>query len=237
MNIEVLADAESVAREAASIIAQEGRISVSARGRFVLAVSGDSTSLRMLRALSQEQMVWERLHVVQVDECVEPTGDSRRCMARLRECLLDRSLLRPAQIHTMPAEARDIEVAAARYALSLHRVAGSPPVLDLVHLTLGADGRAASLLPDDPVLDVTDKDVALTGTHEGRRWMTLTYPILNRSRFVLWSVTGADKAEMLRRLQQQDDSIPAGRVRSGMALILADCAASGQLTTVDNRGG
>ncbi len=72
MNLEVLADAESVAKEAAAAIAQEARMSISARGRFVMAMSGDAASLLTLRALTEEQMVWERLHLVQVDECVAP---------------------------------------------------------------------------------------------------------------------------------------------------------------------
>jgi 6-phosphogluconolactonase len=81
-------------------------------------------------------------------------------------------------------------------------------------------------VPGDPVLDVTDADVAVTGIYQGRRRMTLTYPILNRSRKVLWLVTGAEKADVLRRLREGDLSIPAGRVRQDRALIIADRAAA-----------
>ena len=104
-----------------------------------------------------------------------------------------------------------------------------PPVLDIVHLGLGADGHTASLVPGDSVLDVTDADVALTGAYQGRRRMTLTYPILNRARRVLWVVTGSDKAGPLAKLLKGDVSIPAGRVRQDRALILADRAAAGSL--------
>ena len=113
-----------------------------------------------------------------------------------------------------------------RYALTLREIAGSPPVLDLVHLGLGPDGHTASLVPGDAVLDVTDADVALTGVYQGRRRMTLTYPILNRSRRILWLVTGSEKAGMLVRLRDGDLSIPAGRVRRDQALVLADRAAA-----------
>jgi 6-phosphogluconolactonase len=102
-------------------------------------------------------------------------------------------------------------------------------VLDLVHLGLGPDGHTASLVPGDPVLDVTDADVALTGVYQGRHRMTLTYPILNRSQRVLWLVTGSEKAGMLARLRDGDTSIPAGRVRRDHALVLADQAAAREL--------
>jgi 6-phosphogluconolactonase len=184
----------------------------------------------MMRALIYEQMVWERLHVVQIDECIAPISDEARNLPRLREGLLEYSLVRPQQIHAMPVEAWELDVAAARYALSLHRIAGTPPVLDLAYLSLREDGCAASLFPGDPVLDVTDQDVALTNVYKGHRWMTFTYPILNRTRFVLWSVTGAEQAKMLVRLGERDESITAGRVRGCAALILADRAAAGEFT-------
>jgi 6-phosphogluconolactonase len=140
----------------------------------------------------------------------------------LRESLLEHARLRPEQIYAMPVEQKDLEAAAKRYALTLGEIAGSPAVLDLVHLGLGADGHTASLVPGDPVLHVTDTDVALTGVYQGRRRMTLTYPILNRSRGVLWLVTDVEKSEMLQRLLAADESIPAGRVRQDQALVLAD---------------
>jgi 6-phosphogluconolactonase len=82
-------------------------------------------------------------------------------------------------------------------------------------------------VPGDPVVDVTDRDVAVTGVYQGRRRMTLTYAALNRARRVLWVVTGSDKAVMLRRLREGDVSIPAGRIRRDQALVLADRAAAG----------
>ena len=132
----------------------------------------------------------------------------------------------------MPVESTDLDEATARYAQILADLAGSPPVLDLVHLGLGPDGHTASLIPGDPVLDVTDADVALVDAYQGRRRMTLTYPVLNRARRVLWLITGEDKADMLVRLRRGDPAIPAGRVRQDRAVVLADRAAARLLETV-----
>jgi 6-phosphogluconolactonase len=183
----------------------------------------------MLRALANEEVPWAGVHAVQVDERVAPAGHPDRNLAHLRESLLAHAPLRSEQIHAMPVDVSDLEAAAARYALTLQAIAGSPPVLDLIHLGLGSDGHTASLVPGDPVLDVTDRDVALTEVYQKRRRMTLTYPILNRSRHILWVVTGSEKVPMLARLCDGDLSIPAGRVRRDTAMVLADRTAAGKL--------
>jgi len=231
MKLEVFPDDASVARAAAAIVAAEARAAINARGRFVIAVSGGRTPWLMLRALTSEDVPWEAVELVQVDERVAATGDPDRNLTHVRENLGTLVSLRPEQIHAMPVEAPNLNAAAAEYAAELQQIAGSPPVLDLVHLGLGPDGHTASLVPGDPVLDVTDSDVAVTGVYQGRRRMTLTYPILNRSRQVLWLVTGHDKVEMVGRLYAGDASIPAGRVRREHALMLADHAAAGQLSS------
>ena len=234
MKVEVFADADSVAREAAAVVAAEARAAVVARGSFVMAVSGGRTPWLMLRALAQEDIPWDAVHVVQVDERVAPAGDADRNLTHLRESLLGQAPLRPEQIHAMPVESPDLpdlDAAAARYEATLRQIAGSPPVLDLVHLGLGPDGHTASLVPGDPVLNVTDADVALTGVYQGRRRMTLTYPTINRSLRILWLVTGNDKAAMVRRLTDGDTSIPAGRVNRSHAVILADRAAAGDYSS------
>jgi 6-phosphogluconolactonase len=229
VNIEVLADANAVASKAAAVIAAEARDAVVARGRFILAVSGGRTPWQMLRALAGEKVPWEQVQVVQVDERVAPPGDPDRNLTHLRESLLTRVPLRPEQLHAMPVEAPDLKAAAGRYARTLQELAGSPPLLDLVHLGLGPDGHTASLVPGDPALDVTDADVALTGAYQWRCRMTLTYPIINRARRILWLVTGGDKAGPLTRLRDADPAIPAGRVRQDRSLVLADRAAAGSL--------
>ena len=221
----ILADAAAVAAEAARLIADEARAAVAARGRFILAVSGGTTPWLMLHALARADLPWSGVLVTQVDERIAPAGHADRNLTQLRESLRA-APLPENQLHAMPVEQADLDAGAHRFARTLASLAGTPPVIDLAHLGLGVDGHTASLVPGDAVLDVADRDVAITGVYQGRRRMTLTYPALNRARRILWLVTGADKAGPLERLLQGDVSIPAGRVRQDRALILADRAAA-----------
>ena len=229
MKINIFPDADAVAREAARFIAARARRTVADRGRFTVAVSGGHTPWRMLRALAGEDVPWKGVHVLQIDERVAPAGDPDRNLTHLRESLLRPAPLAPEQVHAMPVELADLEAAAARYAETLETIAGSPPVLDLAQLGLGPDGHTASLVPGDPVLDVSASEVAMTELYQGRRRMTLTYPTLNRARQVLWLVTGEGKAAMLVRLRDGDRTIPAGRVRADHAVVFTDQAAAARL--------
>jgi 6-phosphogluconolactonase len=235
MKIEVFADPDGAAREAARFVAAEARKAVADRGQFAAAFSGGHTPWVMLRALADEDVPWDKVHIVQVDERVAPSGDRDRNLTHLRENLLDHAPLSPDHIYAMPVEENDLTAAAGQYDLILQMLAGTPPVLDLVHLGLGPDGHTASLVPGDPVLDITSADVAVTRAYQGHPRMTLTYPILNRSRRLLWLVTGAEKAGMLVRLINGDPSIPAGRVHQDVALVLADRAAADQLGQIADR--
>ncbi len=226
MRLDVFDTTADVAAAAAAMIAAQSRAAVHQRGRFVFAVSGGRSPLQMLQALSREDMPWDRVHVVQVDERVAPSGHADRNLTGLRRSLLDHVALPPAHLHAMPVEAVDLIAAAALYERELSAISGSPPVLDLVHLGLGTDGHTASLLPGDPALEVTDHDVTVSGEYQGRRRMTLTLPMLNRSRQIVWVVPGADKAPMLARLLAGDHSVPAGRVTQAAAIVLADRAAA-----------
>lgn len=227
MKVETFADADAVAAAAARLIAAEARSAAAARGRFSIAVSGGHTPWQMLRALAREEVPWNAVHLFQVDERVAPAGDPDRNLTHIRESLLSTVVLPPGQLHAMPVEEKDLPAAAARYARELESVAGVPPVLDLVHLGLGPDGHTASLVPGDRALEVSGADVTLAGPYQGRMRMTLTYPVLDRARKVLWLVTGAEKVPMFLKLEAGDRSIPAGRVRADRAVVLADLAAAG----------
>jgi 6-phosphogluconolactonase len=228
LSLEVLDTADAVANKAAQAIAAAAREAIEAHGRFLFAVSGGHTPWIMLRALAAAKIPWAAVRVFQVDERVAPAGDPDRNLTHLKESLLDRAPLGAGQMLAMPVEAQDLDRAAVEYAQTLQRECGSTPaVLDLVHLGLGPDGHTASLVPGDPVLNVRDKDIAITGPYQGRRRMTLTYPTINRARQILWVVTGAEKVQMLQRLLDGDEAIPAGRVGRENAVVIADAAAAG----------
>jgi 6-phosphogluconolactonase len=230
MNIEVLADAGLVAERAASVIADYAWEAIASRGSFIMAVSGGNTPWIMLRRLAAAQIPWRAVHIVQVDERVAPAGHTDRNLTHLRESLAD-SPLPSDQLYAMPVESPDLEAGARSYAATLRKITGELPIIDVVHLGLGPDGHTASLVPGDPVLDVDNADVALSGPYQGRRRMTLTYPAIDRARCVLWVVTGGEKEGMVNRLLNGDRGIPAGRVSRGQALLLADSAAAGRNTS------
>ena len=231
MEIKIFAAEQTAAQQSASFIAAEARMAIATRNRFLLALSGGRTPWLMLRSLAREDVSWQLVHLFQVDERDAPAGHPDRNLTHIRESQLDRVPIPANQAHAIPIEAGNLETAAMSYAKTLQQVAGSPPVLDLVHLGLGPDGHTASLVPGDRVLDVGDADVGVTGAYQKRRRITLTYPILNRARRILWVVTGSEKAGMLARLRDADRAIPAGRVRQASAVVLADAAAAEGLNT------
>jgi 6-phosphogluconolactonase len=200
---------------------------VTARGRCALAISGGATPWRAFGALAAEDVPWDRVHLFQVDERVAPSGDPARNYLRLKEALIDRIPIPAANVHPMPVEEEDLDEGARRYEAILRQIAGTPPVLDLVQLGLGEDGHTASLFPGDATLEIVDSDVAVSGLHSGRRRMTLTFPAIDRARWILWLVTGAGKVAALARLRAGDRSIPAGRVLRSRAVLLADMATQG----------
>ena len=227
MTEEILPDAKAVARRAAIVIAEAARATVRERGRFVLAVSGGATPWRMLRRLADEDLPWGRIHLFQVDERAAPEGHLDRNLTHLRESFLEHLPNALASFDPMPADDPDLDSAASDYARALRLVAGEPPVLDLVHLGLGSDGHTASLVPGDAALTATT-DVAATGPYLGHRRLTLTFPLLDRARRIIWVVTGAGKNAALARLLGGDAAIPAGRIRRDRALLIADTQARGR---------
>jgi 6-phosphogluconolactonase len=221
--VEVSPDPAGVAARAASYVAARARAAVSEHGRFTFAVSGGHTPWAMFADLAKQDVPWADVELFQVDERVAPDGDPDRNLTHLHESIGDA----PARVHPMPVNDLDLDKAAAEYAALL------PERFDLVHLGLGPDGHTASLVPGDPVLEVTDELVAVTQPYQGHRRMTLTYPALTRADQLLWLVTGSDKRDPLVKLLAGDESIPAGRVVATRSLVLADEAAARAVSGVN----
>ena len=230
MQVDVLADPDAVAASAAQFVAAQASAAIGARGRFKFAVSGGHTPWAMLRALAALDVDWTNVFLFQVDERVAPPGDDSRNLTHIRASLLDRVPLPAANVYPMPVERNDLDAAAAQYAQTLATVIGTPPVLDLVHLGLGPDGHTASLVPHDPVLQEDFANVGLTLPYQGHRRMTLTYPMINRARCVMFVVTGSDKVAALAALRSGDRNIPASHVTGQRRLVIADAAAAGSAT-------
>ncbi|MDX6589341.1 MAG: 6-phosphogluconolactonase [Solirubrobacterales bacterium] len=218
--LEVLADDGAAARRAAELIAAAGAEAARDRGRFALAMSGGRSPWAMLAILGElEEMPWSQTELFQVDERIAAPGSEDR---NLTHMVLGLSMDHQPALRPMPVTQRDLEAAAREYEALL------PDRFDLVHLGLGPDGHTASLVPGDPVLEVRDRRVALTGgEYQGHRRMTLTYPAIDDARQVLWLVTGAEKREALAKLLAGDTSIPAGRVANENIVVVADEAATG----------
>jgi 6-phosphogluconolactonase len=209
-----VADPEAAARTAADYVELAAAEAIAARGRFNFALSGGTTPWRMLELLSEGSLDWSNTSLFQVDERIAPTGSPERNLTHL---VLSLPLICQAAIRPMPVGAEDLQTAMSNYEYSL------PERLDLVHLGLGPDGHTASLIPGDPVLEVKDRDVALTDAeYQGTRRMTLTYPAIERALRILFLVTGDGKEDALRRLQAGDPSIPAGRIRSDNVFTVTD---------------
>lgn len=214
MVAKVVENSEQAAAEAARVIGIAGDAAIRERGKFEFAISGGKTPWRMLELLADGGLNWSKTLLYQVDERIAPSGSPER---NLTHIVLSLPLACQGSIRPMPVGGEDLDGAAASYGWSL------PERLDLVHLGLGPDGHTASLVPGDPVLEVTDRPVALTGgEYEGTRRMTLTYPTLDRARRIVFLVTGEDKDEALAKLMAGDRSIPAGRITNENVLVVTD---------------
>jgi 6-phosphogluconolactonase len=221
IDLEVVADERAAARRAAELIAAAGAVAVADHGSFSFAMSGGRSPWTMLAILGElEQMPWAETELFQVDERLASPGSEDR---NLTHMVLGLSMDHQPALRPMPVTQRDLDGAAHEYETSL------PERIDVVHLGLGPDGHTASLVPGDPVLEVTDRRVAMTtNEYQGYRRMTLTYRALAEARQIVFLVTGEEKQDALQKLLASDPSIPAGRVKNESMSIVADRSAAPQ---------
>jgi len=225
MKTELFTTADQVATGAAAYLEHEIREALLQQKSYSLAISGGRTPWEMLKILSKADVPWNRVNLFQVDERVAPDGHADRNLTQLFQAIAGTTMVTQLRIFPMPVLAEDLEEGCREYIQVLDEVTEGKG-LDLIHLGLGIDGHTASLVPGDGVLEVQDRLVACTqNIYQGRIRMTLTYPLLNGAKQLLWIVTGSEKQEMVKRLLQQDPSIPAGSIRQENALLMVDQAA------------
>lgn len=225
MELQIRPDADSASAAAADFVAEQVRASIVDRGGASLALSGGKAPVRMFEELAKCDLLWEAIHLLQVDERVAPDGHPDRNVTGIRDHLLANVTIPAANFHPMPVGIANLFDAAERYERVLRRVCGTPPVIDVVHLGLGGDGHTASLVPGDPALDVEGAEVTPTGEYRGRVRLTLTVPAIRRARCIVWLVTGAGKVDALAALLGGAD-VPAAAIGRDDAVIFADEAAA-----------
>jgi 6-phosphogluconolactonase len=206
-------------------------------GRIAICLTGGSSPKQLYELLATEdysgKIPWERVHWFIGDERFVPASDPRNNMAMARRAFLDR-LAPAANIHPIPTDAADPDEAAARYAHELKAFHGvdrldpALPLFDLVLMGVGPDGHTASLFPDYPALQETERWVV--GVPEAHvepfvPRVTLTLPALASCREMLFEVSGAGKRAILTRVLA-GEPLPANRARSnGETVWLVDKAA------------
>ena len=232
---------------ALGILDRELRPAAVKRGSVALALSGGHTPESVFRHLALPTMqgwpVWSALHVFWVDERAVPPDDPDSNYRLAWDTFLSTAPVDASRIHRMRGEAPDLEAEARRYEGELAAWAGiappsgrepaPPPALDAVLLGLGADGHTASLFPQSPALQEDRRwTVSAPGPPPHTKRLTVTLPLLNAARAVLFLVTGRDKAEAVRRAIQGSeplDDLPAAAVRpteGRLYWILDEAAAS-----------
>lgn len=229
MTLEIFNNSDEVAEKAAQYIEEKIRTAILTKGSFTMAISGGKTPWQMLKILAKAKLRWEKVFLFQVDERVAPDGNEERNLTQLFKSIEGSGIMTRINVFPMHVISENLEEETKAYAEAIEKVAENGE-LDLIHLGMGSDGHTASLIPRDSVCEVAGAAIAMTTQpYQGRMRMTMTYPLINRAKEILWLVTGEEKAEMLQRLLQQDPSIPAGKVNPTHATIFADKAAAKNL--------
>ncbi len=234
--LRVYDDAAALARAGADFLIETAN---KTEGRVIVAMSGGSTPKPLYQLLGEEPakslMPWDRVHWLLGDERFVAWDDPASNYGMARAAFLGHVPVPEENVHPVPFENINFEQAAEEYENMLKKLYGSAelradqPLLDVNLLGLGPDGHTASLIPGEPVLEVTDRWVAGVGHGRPEKRITLTYPALNSSRVVVFLVAGEEKREILDRVLSGDTTVPAGRIRPvGDIIWFTDRAAAGR---------
>ena len=249
--IRIYRDLAELSGAAAELFAQAASARIAEAGSFFAALSGGTTPRQLYELLSTSpfsvRISWDRVHLFQVDERCVPPAHPESNFKMIREALLAVVPVPRSCFHRMAGELEDPAEAAHQYALELSTTLpareGDVPRFDLVILGMGADGHTASLFPDSPALNVTQLWVCPNRPRE-KGWgrITLTFPVLNAAKQILFLVAGAEKAVTLARVLEgpyQPRDLPAQRIKplNGRLLWYVDRAAAERLREAPGRDG
>ncbi len=241
--VRVLDDPTRVARAAAEEFARRAQRKAKAGGDFAVALSGGSTPQRLHALLAQppyrDRIPWDRVHLFWGDERAVPPDHPDSNYGAARAALLESVAIPAGNIHRMEAENPDPQAAAAAYERTLRAFFGLSadglPRFDLVFLGMGADGHTASLFPGSEALWERQRLVVAPWVDAvGSHRVSLTCPVLNNAACIMFLVTGAEKAETLRRVLENDEAtvdLPGRLIapRDGELVWLVDRAAAASL--------
>lgn len=235
LRVEMADNAESLVRRVADWLLERAQAK---NGPFSLCLSGGSTPKGLYQALAappyRDAFPWDRTHLFFGDERFVPPDDALSNYRMVREALIDQAPIPATNVHPVPTTGEGPEAAAADYARTLAAYHGSDrldpahPLFDVALLGLGEDGHTASLFPGTAVLEERTLWVAAVIGAKAEARITLTYPALESSRHTVFLVTGAGKREMLQRLVEGDEALPAARINPiGSLVVFCDHAAAG----------
>jgi 6-phosphogluconolactonase len=233
-NVIMVADPAALAKAAADRLMT--RIEANA-ARIAICLTGGSSPKKLYALLASEayrgRIPWDRVHWFIGDERFVPPADPLNNMAMARRIVLD-ACAPPSAIHPIPTDATGPDESAERYARELKTFYGSDrlddgrPLFDLVLMGMGPDGHTASIFPDYPAMNETERwavGVPKANVEPFVPRVTLTLPVLASCREMLFEVTGADKRTILTRVLG-GEPLPAGRARSNVETVwLVDRAA------------
>jgi 6-phosphogluconolactonase len=210
------------------------------KGIFSAALSGGKTPIDLYHKLSgvKEMLPWDKTHIFLVDERLVPLEHRDSNYRMLKETLLDHIPIPQGNIHPIPIERSTLQASAMAYEedikIFFNLQSGQYPEFDLILLGIGEDGHTASLFPGAPVLDDTLHLAAPVSMHEMRHpRITLTLPVINNAKHILFLVVGKNKAPALQKIiDKEDTSLPASMVHpnKGKLIFVIDREASSQLS-------
>ena len=232
MPLETLVDKAVFLGDAlAARVAEEGRRALSERGAFTLALPGGSVATTFFPRLARMDFDWSLADFFWGDERAVPPADPESNYAVARSLWLEPARVPASRVHRMPADAPDLQAAAAAYGRELAARAGTPPRLDLILLGVGPDGHVCSLFPGHPLLAERQRRVAAVedSPKPPPRRLTLTLPVLAAAELVVVAALGRSKAEVVREaLEDKRSALPLALVarQARRALFLLDPGAA-----------